>query len=51
MMQLEPVPQYNTHLPFTFPWDVTCDGLWQECRGDHRLPWQEIRAAYRGEKE
>lgn len=51
MMQLEPVPQYNTHLPFTFPWDATCDRLWQECQGDHHLPWDEIRAAYRGEKE
>jgi hypothetical protein len=46
MMQLEPVPQYNTHLPFTFPWDITCDGIWQAHRGDQRLPWNEIRAAY-----
>lgn len=46
MMQLEPVPQYNTHAPFTFPWDVTCDRIWQECRGDQPLPWTEIRAAY-----
>jgi hypothetical protein len=51
MMQLEPVPQYNTHLPFTFPWDVTCDRLWQDFRGDQRLPWSEIRAAYEDEGE
>lgn len=46
MLQLEPVPQYNTHEPFTFPWDVTCDRLWKECRGEERLPWDEIREVY-----
>jgi hypothetical protein len=49
-MQLEPVPQYNTHLPFTLPWDATCDRRWQEW-GGQCLPWDEIRGAYRDEKE
>jgi hypothetical protein len=46
VVQLEPTAQFNTHDVFTFPWDVTCDRLWQECRGDRRLPSDEIRAAY-----
>lgn len=46
VVQLEPTAQFNTHEVFTFPWDVTCDRLWTECRGDQRLPWDEIRAAY-----
>ena len=44
--QVEPVPQYNTHEPFTFPWDVTCDGMWQSCMEGKRLPWEQIRSVY-----
>jgi hypothetical protein len=43
---LEPTVQYNAHEVFTFPWDVTCDGLWNHCRDGQRLPWEEINAAY-----
>lgn len=49
LMQMVPVPQYNTHEPFTFPWDVTCDRIWQEVRGRERLPWTEIRGVYEGD--
>ncbi|MEW5983702.1 MAG: hypothetical protein AB1806_15215 [Acidobacteriota bacterium] len=47
LMQMSPVPQYNVHLPFTFPWDVTCNRLWDEARGNQPLPWSEIGLVYR----
>ena len=47
LMEMTPIAQYNTHLPFTFPWDVTCDRMWTECRGERELPWQQIHDEYR----
>lgn len=47
--QFEPAPQYNTHEPFTFPWDVTCDGMWQEFMDGKKLPWKRILDMYEAE--
>lgn len=47
LMQVQPVPQYNTHTAFTFPWDVTCNQLWDEARGRQRLPWGEMQKVYK----
>jgi hypothetical protein len=49
LVQLEPVAQFNTHEPFTFPWCVVLDRAWRDARVP--INWEAIHNEYANDED
>jgi hypothetical protein len=49
IVQFEPVAQFNTHEPFTFPWCVVVDRAWQDAGVP--INWEAVHKEYASDKE